>query len=119
MHRRTLAVAAVALLAGGRAAQAHAHLRSAVPAPDSMLDVAPTQVAITFSEALEPRFSTIEVRGPGGARFDDGAAHAGADAKVLVVALKKLTPGSYTVAWHATSVDTHKTEGSFAFMLHG
>ncbi len=119
MHRRTLAFAAAALLAGGRAAKAHAHLRSAVPAPDSTIGSAPAQVAITFSEALEPRFSAIELRDARGARFDDGAAHAGADAKVLVVALKPLPPGRYVVAWRATSVDTHRTEGSFAFTLRG
>lgn len=119
MFRRSLALATLAALAGARAAQAHAHLRSAVPAPDSMLDTAPTEIAITFSEALEPKFSSIAVHGAGDARFDTGPAHAGADAKTLVVKLKPLPPGSYKVVWHATSVDTHKTEGSYGFMLHG
>ena len=29
------------------------------------------------------------------------------------VAVKGLGPGAYTVTWHALSVDTHKTQGSF------
>jgi methionine-rich copper-binding protein CopC len=93
-------------------------MRSAMPAPGSVLDTAPSEVALTFSEALEPNFSLIEVRNAAGARVDSGPAHSGADAKVLVVALHKLNPGDYTVAWRAISVDTHRTEGSFAFTLH-
>jgi methionine-rich copper-binding protein CopC len=119
LTRRTLAVTAL-LLAAGRQAQAHARLRTASPAPGSMLDgPAPTEVSITFSEALEPKFSTIEVTDSAKARVDAGPAHLGADAKTLVVPLKPLEADVYTVVWHATSVDTHKTEGSFTFMLHG
>jgi methionine-rich copper-binding protein CopC len=35
----------------------------------------------------------------------------------LRVALPELHKGRYTVTWHATSVDTHKTEGSFQFNI--
>jgi methionine-rich copper-binding protein CopC len=28
-----------------------------------------------------------------------------------------LAPGSYSVTWHALSVDTHKTQGSFSFRV--
>ena len=31
--------------------------------------------------------------------------------------LPKLTPGTYTVNWHVTSVDTHKTEGNYKFTV--
>ncbi len=119
MNRRSLIAATALLLSGARTAHAHARLRSASPAPGDMLNAAPKEVSIVFSEALEAKFSSIEVRDAKGTRFDDGAAHGGADAKTLVVGLKPLSPGDYTVAWHATSVDTHKTEGSFTFMLHG
>jgi methionine-rich copper-binding protein CopC len=119
MQRRIFALASLAFLAGGRAAFAHARLRSAVPAPGSMIDAAPTEVVLTFSERLEPRFSSIAVQDTAGRRFDDGPAQGGADGKTLAVKLKPLEPGDYTVVWHATSVDTHRTEGSFAFMLHG
>jgi len=39
------------------------------------------------------------------------------DPRQLSVPLKPMTPGTYTVEWHATSVDTHKTEGHFSFTL--
>ena len=35
----------------------------------------------------------------------------------LMVKLKPLSPGIYSVAWHVTSVDTHKTEGHFTFTV--
>jgi methionine-rich copper-binding protein CopC len=28
-----------------------------------------------------------------------------------------LAPGNYTVTWHVTSVDAHKTQGSFSFTV--
>jgi methionine-rich copper-binding protein CopC len=28
-----------------------------------------------------------------------------------------LPPGNYTVSWHVTSVDTHKTQESFSFTV--
>ncbi len=36
---------------------------------------------------------------------------------MLVVALPKLPNGVYTVVWHVTSVDTHKTEGRYQFTI--
>ena len=32
-------------------------------------------------------------------------------------AVTKLPPGRYSVIWHVTSVDTHKTEGQFSFSI--
>lgn len=97
---------------------AHAHLRSAAPAVDSTVAAAPREVAITFSEGVEPKFSTIEVDDPAGKRVDKQDTHtAPGDAKVLSVGLPPLPPGTYKVIWHATAVDTHKTEGSFTFTV--
>jgi copper resistance protein C len=38
-------------------------------------------------------------------------------ANVMHVGLKPLPPGTYKVLWHALSVDTHTTEGSFSFRV--
>ena len=35
----------------------------------------------------------------------------------LDVKLKPLEAGTYTVKWHALSVDTHTTEGDFTFQV--
>jgi methionine-rich copper-binding protein CopC len=31
--------------------------------------------------------------------------------------LKPLKPGRYRVTWHAVSVDTHRTEGKYNFLV--
>jgi copper resistance protein C len=62
--------------------------------------------------------SKIEVRDASGAAVDNGnAAVDAADASLLHVSLKPLKPGTYKVNWHAVSVDTHSTEGDFAFTV--
>jgi methionine-rich copper-binding protein CopC len=113
------AVLAAALLVGASAAaDAHALLRKAVPGVGSTVHVAPAELALFFSEGVEPAFCTVEVHGAGGARVDTGAVHtAPSDNKQLLVGLKPLPPGSYAVEWHATSVDTHKTEGRYSFTV--
>jgi methionine-rich copper-binding protein CopC len=39
------------------------------------------------------------------------------DAKQMIIGLGKVGPGTYTVIWHAVSVDTHRTEGHFTFTV--
>jgi copper resistance protein C len=117
---RPLRLAAAILLLGGFAspALAHALLRRADPGVGATLHAAPAAVTLTFSEGVEPAFSRIEVTSAAGAREDAGSpAIVGGDQKVLRVALKPLAAGTYTVVWHATSVDTHKTEGKFTFSV--
>ena len=118
MPRLTLAVALIALTPA--AAFAHAHLKAATPAVDSNVRTPPTEVAIDFTEGVEPVFCTIEVVDAQGVHVDDGPAHTlPGDNKHLVVALKPVSSGTYTVRWHATAVDTHKTEGTYQFTVAG
>lgn len=118
MRYSVIAAAALALCGHVGAAEAHAHLRTAAPAVDGTVPASPPEVAITFSEGVEPRFSTIEVQDAAGRRVDRDDVHtAPADNKVLSVGVPQLAPGTYTVVWHATAVDTHKTEGKFQFTV--
>jgi len=97
---------------------AHAFPRSSMPPVGATLKTAPEAVVITFTEALEPRFSSIQVTDASGARVDTGDLHTvDGDAHRVAVGLKTLAAGTYKVTWHATSVDTHKTEGSFTFTI--
>lgn len=111
-------LATAMLAAGASAALAHAQLTTAAPAPGSTVIAAPNEVAITFDEEVEPKFSTIAVTDAHGARVDTGAAHlVGKDELHLAVALKTLAAGSYKVVWHALSTDGHKTQGTFGFTV--
>jgi methionine-rich copper-binding protein CopC len=109
---------AAALLLVAPAALAHAFLLSADPAAGNTVPAAPHEVRITFTEGVEPGFSTIAVTDAAGHRVDQGGIQpvAGSD-RVLAVGLGALPAGTYKVVWHATAVDTHKTEGSFTFTV--
>jgi methionine-rich copper-binding protein CopC len=96
-------------------AQAHAMLSSASPAVGSSVGAAPRQVTLTFTQGLEPSFSSVQVTDSKGARVDTGKAQV--SGSTMSVGLKALLPGSYQVHWHVLSVDTHKTQGSFSFRV--
>ena len=113
---RVLALLLVALLAAPPA-MAHAFLERATPPVGSELPSAPATVALRFTEAVEPRFSSIELRQPGVGVVATGALAVAKDGRTLSVSLPRLPPGTYTVSWHVTSVDSHKTEGRFAFTI--
>jgi hypothetical protein len=110
-------VPALAMLTLASTAFAHAFLERASPPVGSEIATSPPEVSITFTEGVEPSFSTIEVRSATGAVVSTGGPYIAGNNRRLAVKLPKLLPGSYTVIWHATSVDTHKTEGSFKFTV--
>ncbi len=118
--RRSIRLAAMLAVSTGLAgpAAAHAFLRSSSPAVGSTVQAAPAEVAITFTEGVEPGFSTIAVTDARGARVDAGSVHlAKGDDTRLLAPLHRLAPGTYSVVWHATSTDTHKTRGGFTFTV--
>jgi methionine-rich copper-binding protein CopC len=98
------------------AAWAHAHLASASPAENATV-AAPEQVVLGFTQPLENSFSSIEVQSAEGRRVDDGKSRSASDPAKLIVGLGHLPAGIYKVIWHATSVDTHRSEGAFTFMV--
>jgi methionine-rich copper-binding protein CopC len=118
LHRLIVAAfCAGALLLPARAL-AHAHLDRASPASGSTVDSAPKEVTIWFTEALEPKFSTIEVRDAKGAAMQAGPATlAPGNTAQLRVPLKPLPPGTYKVIWRVLSVDTHRSQGDFSFRV--
>ncbi len=97
---------------------AHAQLEKATPAVGGAVASA-SEIRLEFSEGVEPKFSGVTLTGAGGASVPLGAAKVEAgDAKVLIVPIAKpLSPGVYTVHWHAVSVDTHHTQGTFEFSV--
>ncbi|MFI5012657.1 MAG: copper homeostasis periplasmic binding protein CopC [Hyphomicrobiales bacterium] len=110
-------VASVFVLTVSDAAIAHALLVKAVPAVGGAISAAPPEIKITFSEAVEPRFSGIAVKGADGRAVATAAASVDpADHATLIVPVKAaLQPGTYKVSWHVVSIDTHATQGGFSF----
>ncbi|CAG9233950.1 Protein yobA [Burkholderia vietnamiensis] len=101
-----------------QAAHAHAHPKTLDPAADATLASAPHEVAIDFSETLEPAFSSIVVTDSHGQSVADGksAVDAG-NRKRMHVALASLAAGTYTVAWVAVASDGHRTQGRYTFTV--
>ena len=98
---RLIAIAVNAgLLLTPVAALAHAHLDHATPAVGSTVAQPPTEVSLWFTEALEAKFSTIEVHDAQGRPMQTGPATLARDNTAqLRVPLKALLPGTYRVIW--------------------
>jgi len=108
----------VSLAATPDVAQAHAFPKTAEPAIDSTVSPAPHEIKIWFSGKLEPAFSKLEVQDAARTPVDRGDAAVDAhDATLMHVSLKPLPAGTYKVHWHAVSVDTHATDGTFTFTV--
>jgi copper resistance protein C len=115
MTKLIILVAAISLI--GQTAFAHAFLDRASPAVGSTISDAPLALNLTYTEPVEPLFSTVQVTDASGKRVDEGPLKSLESGRVLNVRLRPLPPGAYSVEWHVTSVDTHKTEGHFTFTV--
>ena len=107
------------MLAGATGASAHAALLSTDPKQGSVVQTAPTQVTLRFSEQVTLEKDGMRVFDPGGKRVDTGSTgHSGSDDTTARVALVPgLADGTYTVAWRAISADTHPVSGAFTFSV--
>jgi copper resistance protein C len=116
---RTLSLIAFALVAAlfTTGAQAHAFLDHANPQVGSTVQTAPSELTLWFTQNLEPAFSSVQVTGPDGARVDAGKPQI--SGTTMRIAIKAAGPGTYHVQWHALSVDTHTTQGSYTFTVGG
>ncbi len=109
---------AVATILGIPPAFAHAFLTRAIPAVGSTVATSPPVLTLFFTEGVVPHFSKVQVLDARGLPVSAGEPRAATDnGRELLVGLPKLPPGSYTVVWHVTSQDTHKTEGRFSFKI--
>jgi methionine-rich copper-binding protein CopC len=97
------------------AAFAHAMLEKAQPSAGAAMHRSPTALRLDFSEPLEPAFSGVTVADSGGQSVASGTAVIAQS--TMSVPLKPLRAGQYRVAWHAVSVDTHRTEGAYTFTV--
>jgi len=97
---------------------AHAQLKKSTPAAGATV-APPNEIRLEFSEGVEPIFSGAMLKAAGGAseplrppKLDPN------DSKALIVPIPRtLSPGRYSVRWHATSVDRRRTQGTFQFTV--
>ncbi len=115
LRRRAGFLAAIASVAAALSAQAHAFLDHAEPGVGSSAKQLPKEVKVTFTEEVEPAFSSLKVFDAAGKQVDSKNVHVDPkDGKILIVSLPgALGVGTYKVVWRVVSKDTHITQGDF------
>jgi copper transport protein len=99
-------------------ALAHAVLIRTVPEASVILDAPPKQLALTYSEPVEPRFAIVSVTDDAGRQQTAGPPRRSpANADTLLIPLKRTHEGWYLVYWRAISVDGHPVRGAFTFAV--
>jgi copper resistance protein C len=112
-----LAFALSLVLSAVPSAMAHAHPKAMKPAPDST-GPAPSAILITFSEAVEPKFSSIRLTDEKGQpEGSEASKPVPADPKTMSLSIPKLSAGTYVVHWISVAVDGHRLEGSYKFTV--
>lgn len=110
--------AAALMLAAAPAAFAHAHLKKSDPAAGAVVPASIPSLLLTFTEDVQPKFRTVTVVDGMGMHAETGKPKiVPGHANELTVPLHLQMAGKYTVTWHALSVDTHKTHGTFTFTV--
>ncbi|MEU9467827.1 copper resistance protein CopC [Streptomyces avermitilis] len=111
-----LAVAG-ALLAGAAPVSAHAALTGSDPAQGAVVDKAPAQVSLTFSEKVALSDGSVRVLDPSGKRVDTGKASNLSGATYGVKLHSGLPDGTFTVSYQVVSADSHPVAGAFTFSI--
>jgi copper transport protein len=95
-------------------ASAHAELLQSSPPPGTVLDAAPRDVTLVFSEPVTPAGAGIKVFSPSGHQVAGPAAAAGPRLSSRLTASEA---GTYVVTWQVFAADTHPSRGVFAFSV--
>ena len=96
-------------------ASAHAKLLESMPAKDSVLTPAPTEIRLRFNESA--RLTALSIRNRSATAPTKLVPLPKAAAARFTVALPTLAPGVYTVTYRVMGDDSHVMSGSFGFSI--
>lgn len=105
------------LFAGAGTASAHAALTGSDPTSGVVVDKAPTQISLTFSEKVSTNNDSLRVLDPKGKRVDVGKPSNISGTTYAIQVRSGLSDGTYTVAWQVVSADSHPVAGAFTFSV--
>ena len=96
---------------------AHAHPKVMAPAANSTV-AAPTEVSIYFSEALESKFSKLQLTDEKGSVLGKQPSLVDPKDKThMTLALPHLDAGVYHVHWVSAATDGHRMDGDYSFKV--
>ena len=111
------ALAAGLLLVVPAALFAHLALVSSVPSVGDRLAAVPTEIVLTFTQAIEVPLSTVALNGPGG-EVAIGELSANEERTVVRAPIQgPVEAGAYTVRWQAVGLDGHPVRGEVVFTV--
>ena len=96
---------------------AHARPKLANPAANATVE-APKEISIVFTEAVDPKFSSLQLLDAGGKPIATAPTVADpADHAHLTLPVPHLAPGTYGVHWVTAAVDGHHLDGTYTFTV--
>ncbi|ELS54556.1 copper resistance CopC/CopD family protein [Streptomyces viridochromogenes] len=105
------------LLAGAGPVSAHAALTGSDPRQGAVVDKAPAQVSLTFSEKVALSDDSLRVLDPKGKRVDRGDPANVSSTTYAVKLHSGLPDGTYTVTYQVVSEDSHPVAGAYTFSI--
>lgn len=105
------------LLATAGPASAHAALTGSAPQQGVVVDKAPTQVSLTFSEKVALSNDSLRVLDPKGKAVQQGKPTNLSGTTYAVQLHSGLPDGTYTVTYQVVSADSHPVAGAYTFSV--
>lgn len=142
MLLRAIILALTLILPTTALAHSELVLQEALPYPDQVLEIAPTELKLIFSGDIDTKFSTLAVyrldevgvphdlsiahegldalvedliKDDAGTRVDTGVLSTERNASEVLLGLEELEPGHYLTVVRALSGDTHVVSGYYVF----
>ncbi len=111
-------IVVLGIVLGAGTASAHAELLSSFPANQQLLEEAPPEIALQFTESIDPIEPGIRLLDADGDDVEIGAVDQTAGSDRMRAAIPTtLDDGTYVVAWQGVSADSHRVRGSFTFSV--
>jgi methionine-rich copper-binding protein CopC len=116
--RVATALALVSLLILPATVLADADLDVPTPADGATIEGTPISIEATFTQALDPEGSTLQLRDAAEDLIAEGGVDADDDLRMVIDPVPELAPGMYVVRWTTLSRDdTHVQRGTWSFTV--
>ncbi|MBM3671513.1 MAG: hypothetical protein FJW86_04950 [Actinobacteria bacterium] len=110
-----LGLTAIAVGVLAAPAGAHANLLESRPSQGQVLQIAPDEISLSFSEPVDASFGAVRVYDADSNRLEAGEVETRNN--LVILPLSEVPNGSYVVTYRVTSRDAHPVNGAFTFQV--